>query len=101
MKLDWASAVLIKESKTGIDLIGWSYTVKQNGFIAIIECQTNADYWIRVNGVTAYHKCYLTNAASGLFPVVVNDRLYIDRVDANSFMPNTAVGTRIFFVPYK
>lgn len=85
------------------------YTVPSNGYILIYDCANTRDYSIWVNIANrndgnilncAYHKCGVTNAANGFFPVAKGDVIYMSLWDRNS-LGNTAGRTVITFLPGK
>ena len=58
----------------------WTYIVPQNGYIQAYACHSGTDYYVTVNGHTAWHKCGSAHAENGFFSVRKGDVVKIIRL---------------------
>ena len=77
-----------------------TYHVPTDGMIIVINCVTDCDYGLWIDGGRAYHKCGATMADTSSFPVAKGDTVYFDAWgNDNKHDPNRQL--YITFVPVK
>lgn len=83
------------------------FIVPQNGYIWVKDCYTASDYWILVNGVTAYHKCGASFSSNVFFAVRQGDVLTMREVmtetywerNLRSFDEHNLHDSTVMFIP--
>ena len=51
------------------------FTAPTDGYVTVYDCYNTSDYYLEVNGISAYHKCVYTNSSNGFFMIAKGDTI--------------------------
>lgn len=98
---DWRLNKQLYFSHVGDNIASFRYVVPQNGYFMVMNCATNIDFAIMVNGSFAYHKCSYSTAGMGYIPVAKEDVITVSLCSINTVGGLPTWGTNFFFIPTK